>query len=74
MPNQHSPSEGLSIRELVLEVRKDIRKLDEKFDREIEKTQKEIQRVDKDISRRPTRAEVLSILAISISVAGVVLA
>lgn len=60
MANQHSPNEGLSLRELILELRADIRGLDKKLDDAKTFQSAEFQRVDLEISRRPTRAEVIS--------------
>jgi hypothetical protein len=55
------------LRELVQEVRQDIKELDAKFDRQAEKTQEAL-------SRRPTRAEVLSVVAVVTSAAAFLLA
>ena len=60
------------MRELVMEVRDAVKGVDEKLDRNRDETHREIQRVDKEITRRPTRAEVISWFTLAGVLSGVI--
>jgi hypothetical protein len=60
------------LRELVLEVRKDIKLVDAKLDRNRDESHREFQRVDSDLARRPTRAEVISWFTLAGVLSGIV--
>ena len=64
--------EGLTVRDLILELRKDVKSLSDKFDEDKDVRHAEFQRVDWEISKRPTRAEVVTWFVLAGTLSGLV--
>ncbi len=64
--------EGLSIRELVLEVREDVKSLMKEVNLEKAAHDDEHQELERDLGKRPTRAEMMGLFTLAGVVSGII--